>query len=142
METSKEILKLLSTLKIQNYFTLVEARQKLREILIFYNYTIIEQLKFITGLSELLRISLPHTQTGILEFQLIKDNTRSRGICCSLTDSTNKGLELAVKEILLGYKTYNSQQPTLINLRNFSDELNIYYDLKFGNIIEITKWKT
>jgi len=42
----------------------------------------------------------------------------------------------------LGYKTYNSQQPTLINLRNFSDELNIYYDLKFGNIIEITKWKT
>ncbi|MCB1142426.1 MAG: ATP-binding protein [Leptospiraceae bacterium] len=126
------------SLVIQTFEDILLARRKARDFMEEYHFTTLDQTKFITALSELLRNVIIHAKEGSMHLNVFKESGKC-GIKCTISDHGPgiNDINLAMKE---GYSTVGSLGLGLGGAKNLSDAFNITSGAT-GTKIEILKWQ-
>lgn len=130
---------LLHSVIIHTFDDVLNARKKAREILDSYQYSTLDQTKFITAISELLRNVIIHAGKGQIDFHRIS-KSNSVGIRCVVSDS-GPGISDVTKAMMEGYSSVGSLGLGLSGAKNLSDDFKINSTPGSGTTIQITKWK-
>jgi serine/threonine-protein kinase RsbT len=123
---------------IISYEDVVIARQSVRKIMEKMGYSLIDQTKTITAVSELARNIVIHAGKGYMLVTIIQKNNR-RGITCEFTDS-GPGIADIEKSMQGGYSTVKSLGLGLSGSKKLSDEFSINTSIGKGTTVLITKW--
>jgi len=123
---------------INSYEDVVIARQSVRKIMEKMGYSLIDQTKTITAVSELARNIVIHAGKGYMLVTIIQKNNR-RGITCEFKDS-GPGIADIEKSMQGGYSTVKSLGLGLSGSKKLSDDFSITSSIGKGTTVSITKW--
>jgi serine/threonine-protein kinase RsbT len=126
-------------LSINTFEDLLIARKKSRLIMETNHFSTLDQTKFITAISELLRNALIHAGKGIVKLSIINESNKA-GIKCTISDNGPgiPNIPLAMTE---GYSTVGSLGLGLSGAKKLSDEFSISSTVNVGTTIQIIKWR-
>lgn len=132
MQTEK-----LCDMAINTFEDVLISRKKTREIMEKLKFPILEQTKFITAISEVVRNVVIHAKDGQY---IVLDMSRSGkvGIKCIVSDK-GPGIKDVNKALSEGYSTVGSLGLGLAGAQNLSDSFDIRSGSS-GTTIEVTKW--
>ena len=120
------------------YEDVVIARQKVRKAMEEMKFSLIDQTKIVTAVSELARNIIVHAGKGHMTIVLEQKNS-VKGITCIFAD-TGPGIADVNKAMQEGYSTVKSLGLGLSGSKNLSDEFSIKTTLGKGTTVSITKW--
>jgi serine/threonine-protein kinase RsbT len=126
-------------LAINTFEDVLLARRKAREIMDQYKFTTLDQTKFITAISELLRNVIIHAGNGTLIFRVISVSERM-GVKCVITDQ-GPGIIDINQALTEGFSTVGSLGLGLGGAKKLSDDFVISSTPQKGTTVEIIKWK-
>jgi serine/threonine-protein kinase RsbT len=125
-------------LKIENEKDIVKARNSIKKVAQSLGFSIFNQTRIMTAVSELTRNVLLYAEKGILSFKILKER-KKRGIYISVKDKGPgiENLHLALEE---GYSTGKGLGLGLSGAKKLMDEFNIESSKQSGTEIEVIKW--
>ncbi len=129
----------IQAIDIRTFEDILNARKRAREILEGFQYSTLEQTKFITAISELLRNILIHAGKGKIEF-LKTTKGIQMGVRCIVSD-TGPGISDLNKAMIEGFSTVGSLGLGLSGAKNLCDDFKINSIVGEGTTVQITKWK-
>ena len=117
----------------------VAARQAARSAVIQYGFSLVDQTRIITAVSELARNILLYGVQGWMEYHEVSDERGNKGIEFIFTDEGPgiKDIDLAMTP---GYSTGNGLGLGLSGARRLMDEFAILSHQGAGTVVRITKW--
>ena len=123
---------------IESDRSIVEARQRGRELASHAGFTFTDLAIIATAISELARNVLSYAGRGQIAVRLIDDGTR-RGIAIESTDDGPgiANLQLAMQD---GYSTSGSLGLGLPGVRRLMDEFEIKSEVGQGTTVTAKKW--
>lgn len=125
-------------ISIDCYEDVVIARQKVRKVIVEMGYSLLDQTRVITAVSELARNMVVHAGNGTLKLYRI-ENATNKGITCTFADN-GPGIPDIQKAMQQGFSTVNSLGLGLGGSKNLSDEFDIKSTVGKGTTVTITKW--
>jgi len=126
-------------LAINTFEDLLIARKKARLLMEMNHFSILNQTKFITAISELLRNALIHASKGNAKFSII-DNSNKIGIKATISDN-GPGIQNIPLSMTEGYSTVGSLGLGLSGSKQLSDDFSISSTVGVGTTVQIIKWK-
>lgn len=125
-------------LKIENEKDIVKARNLVKNVARSIGFSIFNQTRIMTAVSELTRNILLYAKKGILTYEIIEKNA-TKGILISVKDKGPgiKDLDSALEK---GYSSGKGLGLGLSGTKNLMDEFNIQSNEQTGTEIEIIKW--
>lgn len=117
----------------------VRLRTQLREQLVFFGFTLIEQTKMITAASELARNTLRYGGGGDARIVERRENVR-RGIELHFEDQ-GPGIADVPLALTDGYTSGGGLGLGLSGAKRLSDEFSIETEVGKGTLVKIVKWK-
>ena len=128
-----------SRLSISSELDLVRARQEVRMQAQALGFSLVDQTRITTAVSELIRNMMKYAGGGTLEMETVRNGMRTglRIIC------VDKGpgipdVGLAMKE---GYSTSNGLGYGLPGTKRLMDEFDIWSEVGKGTRVTISKWR-
>ena len=128
---------LLAELPIQSHEDIVTARQKVRTVTQELGYSLLDQTRIITAVSELARNVVIHADGGtmsIFRCQLPRD-----GVCIVFADQ-GPGIQDVERALQSGYSTAGSLGLGLPGAQRLSDSMKIDSSPGRGTTVTICKW--
>lgn len=123
---------------LNSYEDVVVARQKARKVMEEMGYSLIDQTKIITAVSELARNIIVHAGKGTMSV-LIETKLDKKGITCVFADD-GPGIPDLHKAMQEGFSTVKSLGLGLSGSKNLSDDFSIKSSPGKGSTVTITKW--
>ena len=117
----------------------VRLRKLLRDCMVSYGFTLIEQTKMITATSELARNALRYADGGTASIEILRESDRL-GVSVTLCDD-GPGIEDVTLALTDGYTTGGGLGLGLGGAKRLADEFNIHTELEKGTTVNIVKWK-
>lgn len=124
---------------ILNYEDVIVARQRVRELMSEMNFSLLDQTRVVTAVSELSRNIIVHANKGQMTMER-NDTGHRLGFTCIFEDEGPgiTDLDLAMKE---GYSTTNSLGLGLSGAKKLCREFSIQSTPGKGTRITISEWK-
>lgn len=126
-------------LSIANEIDLVRARQEVRVQAQALGFSLVDQTRITTAVSELIRNMMKYAGGGTMELEAVRNGARAglRIIC------VDKGpgipdIGMAMKE---GYSTSNGLGYGLPGTKRLVDEFDIWSEVGKGTRVTISKWR-
>lgn len=126
-------------LSIANEIDLVRARQEVRVQAQALGFSLVDQTRITTAVSELIRNMMKYAGGGTMELEAVRNGVRAglRIIC------VDKGpgipdIGMAMKE---GYSTSNGLGYGLPGTKRLVDEFDIWSEIGKGTRVTISKWR-
>jgi len=131
-------LKIPDKIQIKTEDDILKTRQVVREISGLMGFSIVNQTRLITAVSELVRNALKYAGKGTMTLKKI-EKSENIGLMITVTDSGQgiPDIELAMKD---GYSTSRGIGLGLGGAKRLVDEFKISSTVGKGTIIEIIKW--
>jgi len=129
---------ILQNIKIENNMDLVKARQTIRTIAKDLNYSIVNQTKLITAVSELTRNVLVYAGKGEIIVELIETATQ-KGLKITVIDE-GPGIPDVDLAITDGYSTSKGLGKGLSGTKKLMDDFSIQTEVGKGTEVNIIKW--
>lgn len=126
-------------LKINTFEDVLIARKRARDLMEEHRFTTLDQTKFITAISELLRNVLIHAGNGDFNMSIL-DNLDKFGIKCIISDQ-GPGIKDIDKAMVEGYSTVGSLGLGLGGAKKLSDDFFISSKTNEGTTVSIIKWR-
>lgn len=126
-------------LSINTFEDLLIARKKARLLMEINHFSILNQTKFITAISELLRNALIHATKGNAKFSIIEKSNKI-GIKAFISDN-GPGIQNISLSMTEGYSTVGSLGLGLSGAQKLSDDFSISSTVDVGTNVQIIKWK-
>lgn len=126
------------TVEISAEGDIVTARQKGRSIAKDLGFSVVDQCRIATGISELARNIFLYASTGIISIHTFIDNNR-KGVEIIAKDD-GPGISDTKLAMLDGYSTSNGLGMGLPGTQRLMDEFKIISELGIGTKIVIRKW--
>ncbi|HWQ89500.1 MAG TPA: anti-sigma regulatory factor [Desulfitobacteriaceae bacterium] len=126
------------TVKISEEEDIVTARQKGRSIAKELGFSVVDQCRIATGISELARNIFLYASTGSILIQTLTDNNHS-GIEI-IAEDNGPGISDIKLALLDGYSTSNGLGMGLPGTKRLMDEFEINSELGTGTKIIVRKW--
>lgn len=123
---------------ITNFKDVILARQKIRDIMSETGFSILDQTRVITAVSELARNILVHAELGKMRAWLVSKD-RLNGIRCEFSDD-GPGIADVQQALTDGYSTSNSLGLGLGGSRRLCAEFEITTQIGQGTTVTITEW--
>lgn len=117
----------------------VRLRQSVRECLMSFGFSLIEQTKMVTAASELARNTLRYGGGGEAHITTLEEGMR-RGICLAFIDN-GPGIDNVELALTDGYTTGGGLGLGLSGAKRLSDEFELHTVPGKGTTVKITKWK-
>lgn len=117
----------------------VRVRQAARVAAVKLKFSLIDQTKLVTAVSELARNTLEHGGGGAATLEIVDNNGRS-GLRLTFAD-TGKGIADIERALSDGYTTGGGLGLGLGGARRLVNEFAIESTVDVGTKITITKWK-
>ncbi len=102
-------------------------------------FSVLDQTKFITAISELLRNTLIHATKGDAKFSIV-DRGSKIGIKATISDK-GPGIQNIPLSMTEGYSTVGSLGLGLSGAKQLSDDFSISSTVDVGTTVQIIKWK-
>lgn len=124
---------------IQSSADVVLVRQRVRQLAVDMKFSLVDQTKLVTAVSELARNTLNYGGGGIAVIECLEESQR-RGLRLTFTDQGPgiPDLELALQD---GYTTGGGLGMGLSGAKRLVSEFNIVSTVGEGTTVTITKWK-
>jgi len=131
-------LKIPDKIQIKAEDDILKTRQVVREVSDLMGFSIVNQTRLITAVSELVRNALKYAGKGTMTLKKI-EKSENIGLMITVTDSGQgiPDIELAMKD---GYSTSRGIGLGLGGAKRLVDEFKISSTVGKGTIIEIIKW--
>ena len=129
---------ILQNIQIENNMDLVKARQTIRTIAKDLNYSIVNQTKLITAVSELTRNVLVYAGKGEIIVELIETATQ-KGLKITVIDE-GPGIPDVDLAITDGYSTSKGLGKGLSGTKKLMDDFSIQTEDGKGTEVVIIKW--
>lgn len=126
-------------LTISNYEDVIFARQKVRELMQVMAFSLLEQTRIVTAVSELARNIVVHAKQGTMTARVVTENQKS-GVRCVFEDQ-GPGIPDIDRAMQQGFSTSNSLGLGLSGARNLCAEFRISSTPGRGTTVTITEWK-
>lgn len=126
-------------LKINTFEDVLIARKRARDLMEEHRFTTLDQTKFITAISELLRNVLIHAGNGDFNLSVL-DNLDKFGIRCIISDQ-GPGIKDLDRAMVEGYSTVGSLGLGLGGAKKLSDDFHISSKINEGTTVSIIKWR-
>lgn len=124
---------------INTFEDVLIARKKARELMDYHKFSTLDQTKFITAISELLRNVIIHAGSG--KFQLSISETGGTFLVKCIVSDKGPGIKDINKALKEGYSSVGSLGLGLSGAKNLSDEFSITSSPETGTIVQIIKWR-
>ncbi len=127
------------TIPILSFEDVILARQKVRELMNHMQFSLLDQTRVVTAVSELSRNIIVHAEKGHMRLTPLQKENRT-GFTCIFEDQGPgiADMNLAMRE---GYSTTNSLGLGLSGAKKLCREFSIRSSPGRGTRIEITEWK-
>ncbi|MFX0132901.1 MAG: anti-sigma regulatory factor [Candidatus Hodarchaeota archaeon] len=126
------------TLEVKKGSDLIKARQLAREFAKNLGFTIINQTKIVTAVSELIRNVLDYALEGkMIVESVIKEGKKGLIILVMDKGPGIENIELAMTD---GYSTSGGLGKGLSGSKKLMDEFEIKSELGVGTEVKVTKW--
>ncbi len=124
---------------IQASADVVLVRQRVRQLAVDLKFSLVDQTKLVTAVSELARNTLDYGGGGIVVIESLEENHR-QGLRLTFKDQGPgiPDIELALQD---GYTTGNGLGMGLSGAKRLVSEFNIISTVGKGTTVTITKWK-
>lgn len=124
---------------IQSSADVVLVRQRVRQLAVDMKFSLVDQTKLVTAVSELARNTLDYGGGGTVMIECLEESQR-RGLRLTFTDQGPgiPDLELALQD---GYTTGGGLGMGLSGAKRLVSEFNILSTVGEGTTVTITKWK-
>ncbi len=124
---------------IQSSADVVLVRQRVRQLAVDMKFSLVDQTKLVTAVSELARNTLDYGEGGIALIESLDEGDR-RGLRLTFTDQGPgiPDIELALQD---GYTTGNGLGMGLSGAKRLVSEFSIVSTVGEGTTVTITKWK-
>ena len=116
----------------------IVARQEIRQLMRGLGFSLMDQTRVVTAVSELARNIIVHAGQGRVEAYQVIDQHRI-GISCIFTDE-GPGIHDIQKAMEPGFSTANSMGIGLGGAKNLCNEFDIESALGKGTKVTITEW--
>ncbi|MCP5501028.1 MAG: anti-sigma regulatory factor [Leptospiraceae bacterium] len=123
---------------INTFEDVLLARKKARDIMDKYGFPVLEQTKFITAISELVRNVIIHAKDGKMVILSLSSGTK-KGIKCIVSDK-GPGIKNLNQALTEGFSTVGSLGLGLVGAQKLSDDFNIKSQVSIGTEVIIIKW--
>lgn len=125
---------------VNNYEDVILARQKVRELMAEMKFSLLDQTRVVTAVSELTRNMIVHAGKGQMTIVRYDNEGNRTGFKCIFEDHGPgiSDLDLAMKE---GYSTVNSLGLGLGGAKKLCRNFRIQSTPGKGTKIEIVEWK-
>lgn len=124
---------------ISNFEDVILARQKVRELMQSMQFSLLDQTRVVTAVSELARNIVVHAKRGTMSARVMTENQKS-GIRCIFEDQ-GPGIPDIDRAMQSGFSTSNSLGLGLSGARNLCSEFRIASTPGKGTTVTITEWK-
>lgn len=124
--------------RILSFEDIINARKVVRTICEKIGFSLLDQTKVVTAVSELARNIIVHAKEGKVVITELHDNARS-GINCSFEDN-GPGISNIDQALQDGFSTSNSLGLGLGGSKRLMDQFEISSSLGRGTKVGITKW--
>ena len=130
----------LQVIQILNYEDVIVARQRVRELMSQMKFSLLDQTRVVTAVSELARNIIVHADKGKMTLER-HDSGHRMGFSCIFEDQGPgiTDLDVAMKE---GYSTTNSLGLGLSGSKKLCNEFSIQSKPGKGTTIKIAEWKS
>lgn len=126
-------------LSISNEVDLVKARQEVRVQAQALGFSLVDQTRITTAVSELIRNMIKYAGGGTMEIEAVRDGVRiGLRIMCVDKGPGIPDVEMAMKE---GYSTSNGLGYGLPGTKRLVDEFDIRSEVGKGTRVTISKWR-
>lgn len=124
---------------IQSSADVVLVRQRVRQLAVDLKFSLVDQTKLVTAVSELARNTLDYGGGGTVVIESLEEAHR-RGLRLTFMDQGPgiPDIELALQD---GYTTGNGLGMGLSGAKRLVSEFNIVSTVGEGTTVTITKWK-
>ncbi len=124
---------------IESEVDLLTARHAVREASIELGFSIVDQTRLVTAVSEITRNAFLYAGMGELAFDPIEELGR-QGLVVTITDN-GPGIEDIEQVMVDGYSTRNGMGHGLGGTKRLVDKFTITSTPGKGTQVEIVKWK-
>lgn len=124
---------------IQSSADVVLVRQRVRQLAVDMKFSLVDQTKLVTAVSELARNTLDYGGGGTVAIEPVEESQR-RGLRLTFMDQGPgiPDIELALQD---GYTTGNGLGMGLSGAKRLVSEFDIISTVGKGTTVTITKWK-
>ncbi len=123
---------------IANFEDVILARQKIREMMKGIGFSLLDQTRVVTAVSELARNIVVHAKRGMMSAWPVSKN-KMAGIRCQFKDE-GPGIANVRQALTEGFSTTNSLGLGLSGARKLSAEFDIQTEVGKGTVVTITEW--
>jgi serine/threonine-protein kinase RsbT len=128
-----------TTMPIGGDEDVVRLRQAVRERMVAYGFSLVEQTKMITAASELARNILRYANRGEAHLETMEERSR-RGLRLSFVDQGPGIVDIGLA-LTDGYTTGNGLGLGLSGAKRLADEFDLVTEVGKGTTVTIVKWK-
>lgn len=123
----------------QDEAAIVTSRGAVRELARALGFTVVDQTRLATAVSEIVRNVVLYAKTGRIEFRVVGDRGYGGGIEVVVEDS-GPGIEDTVRVLEGGYSTSKGFGRGISGARVLVDEFELETELGSGTRITMRKW--
>lgn len=128
-------------MQIRNFEDIVTIRQRIRKIMEEMEFSVLDQTRMVTAVSELARNVVVHAKLGVMKAFIISDAERDRrGVRC-MFDDEGPGIADIEKAQQEGFSKIGSLGLGLPGARRLSDEFHLQSTPGKGTKVSIVKWR-
>lgn len=128
-------------MQIRNFEDIVTIRQRIRKIMEEMEFSVLDQTRMVTAVSELARNVVVHAKLGVMKAFLLSDAEQDRrGVRC-VFDDEGPGIADIKKAQQEGFNKIGSLGLGLPGARRLSDEFDLQSTPGKGTKVSIVKWR-
>ena len=124
--------------RIANFENVILGRQKVREMMQEMGFSLLDQTRVVTAVSELARNIVIHAGSGVMRLRTVK-KTDTAGIECVFEDQ-GPGIADAERALQKGFSTSNSLGLGLGGAKNLCREFDLRSRVGKGTKVTIREW--
>lgn len=124
--------------RIANFENVIVGRQKAREMMQHLGFSLLDQTRVVTAVSELARNIVVHAGKGVMRLSMVQSGP-NRGIECVFEDQ-GPGIADVDQALQKGFSTSNSLGLGLTGAKNLCREFDIRSTVGKGTRVTIREW--
>ncbi|WP_066639067.1 anti-sigma regulatory factor [Desulfolucanica intricata] len=127
------------SLLIECEYDIIKARQAVKDIAVYLSFSLVDQVKMATAISELARNVVLYARKGSITIWAIEEGER-QGLGAVVSD-TGPGIQDVDLALTDGFTTSGGLGAGLPGVKRLMDEFNLQTKVGEGTTITVKKWK-